>query len=602
MAQSPGQDGDPAGRAVLDGDRVAVLAERVGGPQPFGVVGAEGGQQVGEAVAEQTVAGRPRVGRLRHAGVRRRCGEGCRGRAPVAAEARDEVPCLLQAPAVLRGVPHEPADERGEAADERVVAGQQGDESGQAVLVGTGVGDGPVGGEQRVGAAQRVQDRRAQGVQVDARRERGGHLVGGAQFGCGVAGGGAEHPAFTGRCGHLQVDEEQAPVGGDHDVVGVEVVQGDAEPVRGGDQLGQLPDEGVGGARVGAGGALGGEALRDGAAQGGTGYGLGGEEDAALLLEHLDGLRDAVAGGRGETPEEGRLAAQQVADVEPFESGADVRAGLLDDDLGAGAGVLGAEDAALVGVLDGAPDDVSVGEEDGSGGGRAAGRGGRAVREGVAGPGGRTEPGVALVLDGAALRVGEPGRETAVGGQLSYAREHAVPVGDLAVGAVAAVGEDGRTGQARGGPVQLLGEQPEPVVVGRVDGEELAAPAAGGAPGDQRGDPRGAAGELEGRAVGDEHLGGAGQDQRGGQRGGGDVQFPALCPADGSGGHDVAPERAGFDGPADGAGAGHGGAHQVGQEREVGGVLGAGPAGAGAGRERGGGRHGPAPPYCCGRT
>ncbi|MCZ0982440.1 hypothetical protein O1L60_35750 [Streptomyces diastatochromogenes] len=86
--------------------------------------------------------------------------------------------------------------------------------------------------------------------------------------------------------------------------------------------------------------------------------------------------------GSPEPFEQRGLAAQQVADVQAFESGAHVGAGLFDDDLRAGAGVLGAEHPALVGVLDRAPYEEAVAEQDGFGRGRAAGGRGGAVGEG----------------------------------------------------------------------------------------------------------------------------------------------------------------------------------------------------------------------------
>ncbi len=532
-----------------------------------------------------------RIGCLRRMDRRRR-------RLPVAA--REELPGPLQGPAAVGFVPHQPPDQRREAAYERVVAGQQLHEARQAPLVRPGRVPRQVLGEERIGTAHRVQDGRAEGVQVDDRRHRGCHLVGGAQLGGGVAGGGAEDPPLPLPGRHLQVDQDEPAVRGDHDVVGVEVVEGDAQFVGGGDELDELPDQGVGGAVVGAAAAVPGQSFGDGAPQRRPRYRRGGQEHAALLLEHLDEPGD-TAGARAAEPFEQRgLAAQQVPDVETFEAGSHVGPGLLDDDLRTGPGVLGAEHPALVGVLDRAPYQEAVVQEDGLGRGRAAGRGGRPVGERVSGPGRRGEPGVALVGDRPALGVGETGGEGAVGRQLTDPPEHAVPVEDLAVGPVAPVGKDGGAGQPLGGPVQFLGEQPEPVVVGRVHGQELAAAAPREAPGHQRGDPGGAPRELEGRAVGDEHLRGPGQDQGGGERGGRDVDLPALGTPDGLARYDMAPELALIDAPVHRPGSrrspaaalrprcapGDHGAHDVGQQREVRRALGARPPGPGAVRGR----------------
>ncbi len=415
-----------------------------------------------------------------------------------------------------------------------------------------------------------MQDGSAQGIEVHAGPERGGHRVGGAQFGGGVAGGGAEHPAFALLGGHLQVDQPQLPVRGDHDVVGVEVVQREAEFVGGGDQFEQLPDQGVSGRLIGTGGSLPDQPLGHRPAQGRSRYRLGDQEGAALLLEYLHEPGNPVGELLAEALQQSRLPAQQVPYVQPFEAGAHMRTGLLDDDLGAGGGVLRPEHTTLVGVLDRAAYEVALVQQHGLRGGRAAGRSGRAARERVSRPGRRAVPGVALVGDRPALGIGQPGGEGAVGRELEGPREHAVAVVDLTVRQIAPVGEHRGTGQPHGGPVQLLCEQPELCVVDRVDRDELAGPSPGEAPRDQGGDPRGTRRELERRPVGGQHLGGSGQHHWGRERGGRDVELPPLGTADGIPRPYVAPELARFHGPVPrcsgpaGPGPHEDGAHQVG--------------------------------------
>lgn len=373
------------------------------------------------------------------------------------------------------------------------------------------------------------EEQAAEGVQVDGRVGDAGAVVDEAEpagplFGGAVAGGAGGAGGAAGFGGEFEVDEPEAAVGADHHVAGGEVAQDEPLGVHLLDEVEEGVRDRSGFGPVDVGAAVAPQPGGDPRAERLSGDSFLHEEEGVVPFDQFD--RVGCQTLPVQPGQQGGLVPQGVAGVGAGPVDLDVRAGLLDHDLGAARGLPAEEDPALGAVPHGGGDRVPLGEQHA----RAAlrPRPGRTGLQRVPGPGRRPVGGAAHVLGPFAVRPVQDGAVLPVVAELGAGGEGAVPVVDQAAGPVGAVGEHDGPGESGGGPVESGGQPPELGVVGRVDGDELSRRTPIAVTGVELAQPLLPGGELErARVVGESPYDGR-EHRLARRRGRADVQLPAL--------------------------------------------------------------------------